>query len=181
MKKTGIILTIGLLAAGSLLMGGQILKAAGQEKRTLLRVGVYDSRAVAIAYADSTYNEEQYQKLKAELDKAQARGDEEKIKAVKEQGSKSQERKHLQGFGTAPVHELLEPVKDKLPAIAAANEVDIIVSKWEFDYLAADAEVKDLTDAVVALFNPGEKQLEWIRQMKDKAPLSEKEILEHQD
>ncbi|MCE5185955.1 MAG: hypothetical protein LLF76_07505 [Planctomycetaceae bacterium] len=54
------------------------------QKRPLLRVGVYDSRAIAIAYAASTYNEQQHQKLKAELDKAEAAGDAEKVKAIKE-------------------------------------------------------------------------------------------------
>ncbi|MCE5185956.1 MAG: hypothetical protein LLF76_07510 [Planctomycetaceae bacterium] len=88
---------------------------------------------------------------------------------------------HLQGFGTAPVHEMLEPIKDNLPELAAANQVDMIVSKWEFDYIATDAEVKDITDQLVAFYNPGPKQLEWIRQMKDKTPLSEEEILAHPD
>lgn len=180
MKKTGIILIIGVLACG-MLVGGGILKAAQKEKRTLLRVGVYDSRAVAIAYAPTKYNDEQYQKMKAELDKAEAAKDTEKVKAIKEQGAKEQQKKHLQAFGSAPVHELLEPFKDQLPELAKANEVDVIVSKWEFDYLAADAEVKDITDAIVALYNPGEKQLKWIEQMKNIAPMPEEEILKHED
>ena len=157
-----------------------MLRAVDQEKRTLLRVGVYDSRAVVIAYAPSKYNEAKYQAMKAELDKAEAAGDAEKAKAIKEEGKRGQERMHLQGFGSAPVHNLLEPVKDKLPKLAADCGVDVIVSKWEFDYLASDAAVKDITDELVALYEPNDKALNWIRQMKDIAPRPEKEILEHE-
>lgn len=169
-----------VLAGGILGIGCGILRAVESEKRPLLRVGVYDSRAIAIAYAHSEHFSTILKQKQAELDQAKKDGDIEKVRQIEAWGPAQQAKAHLQGFGTAPVHTCFEPVKDKLPELAAAAQVDIIVSKWEFDYLAPDAQVKDITDELVALFETNEKAMNSIRQMKDIAPLSEKEILEHE-
>ena len=163
----------GFLTAGCFVFRPQL--DAGQKKQ-LLRVGVYDSRAIAIAYAHSSFNDERYKKMKAELDKAEAAGDEQKAAEIKKKGSKEQAKKHLQGFGTAPVHDCLEPVKKKLPEIAKTVGVDIIVSKWEFDYITSDADVVDVTMELAKLFDPGRKAYHWIEQMKDKEPISHEKL-----
>jgi hypothetical protein len=157
--------------------------AQAAEKKTLLRVGVYDSRGIAIAYAHSHFNDARYQKMKAQLDAAEAAGDEQKVNELKAAGKADQAKKHLQGFGTAPVHEYFELVKDKIPAVAESAGVDVIVSKWETDYIAADAQVVDVTMKLAKLFEPREKAYEWIEQMKDKEPISREELerLERED
>ena len=170
------ILGLAVLSLGTMFLVCTVQQASAAEKKKLLRVGVYDSRGIAIAYAHSEFNEGWYQKMKAQLDAAEAAGDEQKVKELKEAGEKEQAKKHLQGFGTAPVHEYFEPVKDKIAEVAKEAGVDVIVSKWEFDYLTADAETVDVTNQLAKLFNPGEKAWKWIEQIKDKKPYSHEEL-----
>lgn len=177
--KTGLITGVAVAAIGLVSVGCGLLRAMEHEKRELLRVGVYDSRGVAIAYAHSRFGSDAYDALKAQLDNAAAAGDTQAVKAIKEQAKQAQHRKHLQGFGTAPVHEYVELIKEKLPELAAACSVDVIVSKWEFDYLTPDAAVRDITHELVALFEPNERALKIISHLKDWDPLPEKEISEH--
>lgn len=178
--RIGLIAGLAAIAAGTLSVGCGMLRAVEQEKRPLLRVGVYDSRGIAIAYVHSKYSQHEIQTLFDIVHKAEAEGDTKTAQKTREKAEFMQKKGHLQGFGTMPVHDYFEPVKDQLPALAAACGVDVIVSKWEFDYLAPDAAVKDITEELVALYEPNDKALNWIRQMKDIAPLPEKEILEHE-
>jgi len=178
--KIGIIIVLALCMTGLLAVGCGVLGASEKEKRALLRVGVYDSRCVTIACVNSKYGQQDIQKMFDIVHKAEAEGDTKTAQRTRRTAEFMQSKRHLQGFGMAPVHDLLEPVKGKLAEVAAAAQVDVIVSKWEFDYLAPDAQVKDITDELVALFETNEKAMNSIRQMKDIAPLSEKEILEHE-
>jgi len=146
-----------------------------------LRVGVYDSRCIAAACLRSEWWNKQLQEKMKERDKAKAAGDTQKVKELEEWGQSSQAKAHLQGFGTAPVKNLLEQVKDKLPQVAQQAGVDIIVSKWQIDYQAKDAEVVDMTDAIVALYKPSEETLKIIEEMKKQQPISEEELLKMKD
>lgn len=176
MKKT---ITISLAAAAcmvTLLIGAEDKKQAGP-----LRVGVYDSRCITAAYVHSNFSENEIQKLFDIVHKAEKDGDAEAAKSSREIAEYMQKKRHLQGFGTAPVQELLKPVGDKLPQIARDADVDIIVSKWQIDYQIKDAEFVDITDALVALYHPNEKVLKTIESIKPIEPVSEDEILKIND
>ena len=177
------VMGILIVSLGAICLVNPVRHACAAEKKKLLRIGVYDSRGIAIAYAHSHFNDERYQAMKAQLDAAEAAGDEQKITELKEAGEKDQAKKHLQGFGTAPVHEYLEVIKDKIPVVAKDTGVDVIVSKWETDYLASNAEVVDVTTELAKLFEPREKAYQWIEQMKDIDPIPAAEIerLEKED
>lgn len=179
-KRMGLIAATAFVLA-ILSLAAALVRAGEPQKRSLLRVGVYDSRAVAIAYYNSDNWSKVLKEKQAELEQAKKDGDMEKVKEIEAWGPAHQAKAHLKGFGTAPVHDCLDYIKDRVPAVAKVAGVDVIVSKWEFDYMAADAEVKDITDQMVALYNPGEKQLTCIKQLQDVAPLSEEEILKHKD
>jgi hypothetical protein len=182
MKK---MMTISLVAVGmfaaacSMFNGGK----AGAESATAkpLRVGVYDSRCIAVACLRSEWWNKQIQEKMKEMDKAKAAGDEKKGKELEEWGQSSQTKAHLQGFGTAPVKNLLEQVKGQLPKVAQQAGVDIIVSKWQIDYQAKDAQVVDMTDTIVALYKPDEKTLKIVEEMKKQQPVSEEELLKMKD
>ena len=156
---------------------------AAEAKKQMLRVGTYDSRGIAIGYRNSDHWGKVMEEKKAALEQAKKEGDTEKVKEFKAWFPAQQAKAHLEGFGTAPVHGYLEVVKDQVPAVAQAAGVDIIVSKWETDYLAAGAETVDVTMELAKLFEPKEKAYQWIEQMKDKAPIDHKEIqrLEKED
>ena len=152
---------------------------AAEGAKQYLRVGVYDSRAVAIAHAHSDQWGKVLKEKMAEMEKARAAGNEEKVRQLEEWGSQHQAEAHLMGFGTAPVTELLEPYKDQVAQVARENGIDLIVSKWQFDYLAKDAETVDLTDQIVRLYHPNDRAQKIIDQLDTWQPLSREEIEAH--
>jgi Skp family chaperone for outer membrane proteins len=172
---------IVIFALAALVLGVSSMASAAEDSTTnaekKVRVGVFDSRAVAIAYTHSKAGQEhiqqQLQQLKKELDQAEASGDKEKAEHIKAEGKAGQERLHLQGFGTASVKKYLELVKDKIPAVAKDAKVDFIVSKWEVAYQSPAVEIVDITDDLVKLFEPNERALKSIQELKKQRPLDE--------
>jgi hypothetical protein len=152
-----------------------------EPKPAKLRVGTFDSRAVAIAYARSADFGRQIRKLKVDRDKAKADGDEKKARELEEQGQSRQQLLHMQGFSTASVNDMLEHMKDKLPDIAKQAGVALIVSKWDIPYKSPDAELVDITDLMVKPFASDEQTQKIIRELKNHDPISLEEALNIKD
>jgi hypothetical protein len=129
-----------------------------------IRIGVYDNRAIAIAYGGSKYNP--VAGKMAEMKKAKTEQDAAKIKELEAWGKKSQRQLHRQGFCHAPVNDLLELVKEQLPSVMAKTGVDVITQQC--DYAGSNVEIVDISLELAALFSPSEKQLQWIKGIKDK-------------
>jgi hypothetical protein len=179
LRKTTFVLAA---LAGALTTGAAILAGAPAQKaqRAGLRVGTFDSQAVAVAFAASEIFGRQLRQLKEEYHKAKAAGDEERVKKLETEGRAQQEQFHRQGFGTAPVDEILQHIKDELPAIAKRAGVDVIVSKWAITYSVPDAQLVDVTDLIVEPFKPNGRTKRIIRELRDKPPLPPEEIEKHQ-
>ncbi|MBN2514276.1 MAG: hypothetical protein JXB18_15160 [Sedimentisphaerales bacterium] len=172
------------MAAGVVLVMGVVSQAVhGQDKQATnpLRVGVYDSRCIAIACFSSEWWNTQVREKMKEMEAAKAAGDQTKIKELEQWGSQNQQKAHLMGFGTAPVKEWLTPVQDELATVAQQAGVDIIVSKWKIDYQVDGAQFMDVTDVIVALYKPSEKALKSIEAIKKTKPISEEVILKIKD
>jgi Skp family chaperone for outer membrane proteins len=169
-----------LFALTALILGFSSMASAADEGPPVAEkkvcVGVFDSRAVAVAYAHSKLFQDQYQKLKKDLDKAEAAGDKAQAVSIKAEGKAGQERMHQQGFGTASVKKYLERVKDKIPAVAKEAGVDLIVSKWEVTFQGPAVETVDVTDELVKVFEPNERVLKIVAEMKKHPPLDEDEV-----
>ena len=137
------------------------------------RVGVYDSRAVAVAYVRSEQFDKVMKAKMAEMEEAKTTGDTQKVEELEAWGTAQQAEVHRQGFGSAPVDNILEQIKDKLAEITEETDVIALVSKWDRktlkDYKCADQI--DVTDMIAALFGPDEKTLKTIEQMKEKKPI----------
>jgi hypothetical protein len=144
-------------------------------------VGTFDSRAVAIAYASSDIHRRAMAPLLDEHKKAKAAGDTKKAKELESKGQTRQERLHYQGFGTAPVDDLLEAVKDKLPAIAQKAGVGLIVSKWDVVYQTPGVEIVDVTDLIVEPFQPNERALGYIKQLAKQPPIPPEVLSKHKE
>lgn len=170
------LIILGLAAGCSLTC---LRKAAGGPKKQYLRVGVYDSRAIAIAYGHSDHWNQILKGKMEELEKAKAAGDQKKIEELESWGPERQKEAHLRAFGTAPVHKLFEPVKDKLAEVAQQAGVDLIVSQWELDYQSPDAETIDVTDQLAELYHPNEQARKIIDQLDTWQPMSREVIEEH--
>jgi len=141
-------------------------------KKANLRVGTFDSRAVAVAFAPTKEFNQSIKQLMDEHKKAKAEGDEKKVKELEAMGKAMQQKAHMQAFSTASVSEILEHIKDQIPAIAKEAGVDVIVSKWDVVYQAPSAEFVDVTDLMIKPFHPSEKTLKIVESMKKIPPIS---------
>ena len=75
-----------------------------------------------------------------------------------------QDRLHQQGFGRAPVDDLLAPIRDRIPAICQAEGVERIVPVWS--WAAVGKKQVDVTDRLVAEYKPSEKTLQTIAELR---------------
>ena len=160
------------VGAGAVLFG--VLAAAGMdEPEPRVRIGVYDNRAVAIAWGNSEFNP--VKERMGEYRKAQAEGDEAKIKELEAWGVSLQRKLHFQGFGRYPVDDLLGSVSDQLAGVAEAKHLDAIA--WFTDFERDGVEIVDITPELVALFGPNEKAQNWIEQLKETEPVGLEELV----
>ncbi|MCH7472567.1 hypothetical protein IIA79_06410 [bacterium] len=146
-----------------------------------LRVGTFDSRAVAMAYFGSEAFNRELNDLRAELEDAKAAGDEQRVKELEAEGPALQELMHKQGFGTWPVHDILDKIRDEIPEIAKQTGVEVIVSKWDIVYQGPGVEFVDVTDLMVRLFDPNEETLDTITDIQKLDPVPLVELTGHQD
>jgi hypothetical protein len=153
------------------------LRAGGspEQQKQRLRVGVYDSRAVAIAAVRGGVAADKVRQLHQQLAEAEAAGDEKLAAQIKKRGEALQTVRHLQAFSNAPVDDILIDLKDRLPALAADAQVDLIVAR--VDFAAEGVEVVDLTDRLVAEFKPDRQTTQILASMHGKKPLEMVEVL----
>ena len=141
-----------------------------------LRIGVFDSRCVAIAHGRSASFAEHLKNLRADLAKAKESGNEKRVKEIEQIGPTSQVLMHQQGFSTGSVRNIMQTVAGQLPAIAGRAHVSIIVSQWELFFQDGQAELVDVTDEVVALFKPDEQTRTILEQVKKADPVPIEQI-----
>jgi len=146
-----------VLVAGTQLHAGDSTTPPASTKE---RIGVYDSRSVAVAYAGSAVHNKSMSALIAEHEKAKAAGDHKRVAELEAEAASRQQLMHKQGFSTAPVDNILELIQDSLPAIKKKAGVVALVSKWDKDTLAKHpaAELVDVTVALVDALNTSERQ-----------------------
>lgn len=137
-----------------------------------VRVGTYDSRAIALAYAPSKYNPVA-EKMR-EHAAAKAAGNTKRVKELEAWGEKHQRSLHRQGFGRVPVDDLLAAVQTHLPEVAAKTGVDVIAMSC--DYQGANVELVDVTDELVRLFEPSERTLGYVKDLKQRPPVDLDEL-----
>ncbi|NUM54956.1 MAG: hypothetical protein HUU46_15015 [Candidatus Hydrogenedentes bacterium] len=120
------------------------------------RIGVYDSRCVAVAFAGSEKHE------------ASLRGlDEPAMRAA-------QATMHEQGFSTAPVDDILALYSDEIAALKTKHNLDALVSKWDkstLDRYAGAAQI-DVTDELIEFPKPNEQQRRSALEIKQHKPIS---------
>jgi hypothetical protein len=140
------------------------------ENAATIRIGTYDSRAIAVAYARSAHLQAVHADLLQRRARAQEGGDESLVREIEAEGGALQLRLRLQGFSTAPVDDLLDAVRDRLPEVARGAGVTAITRS--VDYHESTVEIVDVTDALVALFDPDSGVLSTIAELRAQAPLA---------
>ncbi len=169
-------------------------QSEGKTSGSKVRVGTFDSRALAMAYYRSEAFKRQMNGLRAEYEKAKAAGDEKRVKELEAEGSSptwpdsgwpptpaQQELIGKQGFSTWPVDNILETIKAKIPEIAKQADVDVIVSKWDIVYQRSGVEFVDVTHLMVKPFDPDEKTLKIIQEIQKQDPVPLEKLKKHDD
>lgn len=133
-----------------------------------IRIGTYDNRSIAVAYAASKWNP--VREKMAEYAAAKKAGDAAKQKELETWGETTQRVLHFQGFGRVPVGDLLKPVEKEVAKLAADKQLAAIA--MQYDFTAANVEVVDVTDDLVQLFAPTAKTVEMARQVRKVEPVS---------
>lgn len=137
-----------------------------------VRIGTYDSRAVAIAYARSPSFNATLSDLRTRHKAATDAGDKKLAEELSHKGELSQVRLHLQGFSNAPVDDCLEPIRPELAAIAQRRGVVAITAKADW----SSAEVVDVTDDITALFHPDAQTARILADVRTHKPLPIEEV-----
>jgi len=136
---------------------------------TPVRVGVYDSRAVVIAFTHSAAGKADLEKLMARY---KAEKDETARAALEKEGAALQDRRHRQGFSTASIADVLEHMKGSLPTVANQAHVDVLVSKWDVAFQKEGVEFVDVTNEMVAPFQPDENVKKMIESLSKVEPMA---------
>ncbi|MDD5707593.1 MAG: hypothetical protein PHR35_16855 [Kiritimatiellae bacterium] len=172
--KTIVISVIATLCLAAARAGEPAPAQAGARPR----IGVYDSRAIAVAFMGSPSYQasdgKRMTEMMAEHAKAKAAGDTNRVAELEAWGKAQQVRLHQQGFSTAPVDDVLKHIENQMPAIATAADVSAIVSKWDKAALARhpSAELVDVTMELVKAFHPTDRQLKAAIGIQKHTPIS---------
>jgi hypothetical protein len=146
--------------------------------KTRERIGVYDSRSIAVAFARSPAHEKELQHLMTEHRKAKEAGNLDKVAQLEAEGRARQEKAHKQAFSTEPVDDLLLNITNALPEIHKAAGVTIFISKWDEagQRKYAGAEKVDVTLRLVDAFQPTERQRKRAIEIQTRKPIAPDKI-----
>ena len=147
-----------------------------QQEDTILRIGTFDSRCIAIAYGRSAEFMKEMDSIRSELAKAKEEGNNELIEKIEQLGPTRQVLMHQQGFSNGSIINILAKLKKKFPTIADDNDVQMIMSKWEIMFADESIELVDITDQLVDYFNPNEETRKILEQVKSIDPVPIEEI-----
>ncbi|MCX7014400.1 MAG: hypothetical protein NTW86_17925 [Candidatus Sumerlaeota bacterium] len=168
-KRISAIVAVILFAAALSFVGAGA--PTEQSKTPAMRIGTFDSRAVALAYWRSDQGMKGINAGFEEVKKAKAANDEKRIKELEIEMPGGQVRMHQQIFSTGAVTDIIETIKTSIPAIAQEAGVSLVVSKWEIAYKDPSIECVDVTPQLVKLFNPSAETQKMIEEMGNKEPV----------
>ncbi len=171
-------LILCLMICSGIIVSAQAEQTNKTTKSGKIRIGIYDSRAIAVAFAGTKPFNVKNKKLMDKYEAAKAAKDKKLITELKAEGKAGQEQLHKQGFGTASVSNILEYIKDELPEITKKADVEIIVSKWDEATLSKykSAEQVDVTMSLVDAFKPNAKQRKSAIEIQKHPPISTKKL-----
>jgi hypothetical protein len=151
----------------------QPILAQDKDSKGQERIGIYDSRAIAVAFAGSPAHEKQLRQLMAAHKKAKEAGDLETVAKLEAEGKAQQVKAHQQAFSVAPVDDLLLHITNALPEILRTAGVIAIKSKWDEAGLKKHpgAETVDLTMRLVDAFQPNERQRKSALEIQTHKPI----------
>jgi len=160
-----LIVVVFMVCLGLIAVGQSTSQSAAASK---IRIGTYDNRAIAVAYAASQFNANALREKMAEMEVAKKAGDQKKIAELKAWGNQLQRTLHFQGFARVPVEDLLEPVKAQVAKVSEQQGLAVITAGCT--YSSERVEVVDVTAQLVELFKPSEKTRKVAQQITTVKP-----------
>lgn len=156
------------------------IQGKGTNAQTVQRIGVFDSRAVAIAYYNSKYSQNQqiYASLDSQMKEAKEKGDKEAISKIEREGSLRQVMMHEQGFGKGSINNITETIKDKITQLANDENLSAVVSKWELVFSSKSVELIDVTEKIVNFFEPTEQIKTMVKEMMQTEPVKDAYLID---
>jgi hypothetical protein len=146
-----------------LLLGATLCTAAEP-----VRIGTYNSRALALAFYRSENWAAVLKAKMAERDALKKAGNTAKAEELEKWGQAQQDLAHRQVFGEAPIPNVLEAIRQSFPAVAKAARVSAIAPSLQ--YTGAGVEQVDVTLQIVETFNPDERTRKMVREFLEKLP-----------
>lgn len=142
------------------------------------KIGIYDSRAVAVAFAGSEKQEASTKALRAERDQAKATGDEKRVAALEAEGKARQAKLHRQAFGAASVNDILALYPEEIQALKGKHILADLVSKWDEAGLAnhSGAERVDVTNELIEIPRPNDRQRKSAQKIQKSKPLTNAQL-----
>ncbi len=140
---------------------------AGPEKMNgMIKVGTFDPRTVALAYARSKTHGNFVKGVMAEHAAAKAAGNTRKMRELQSLMSRNQDDAHRQVFGVGPYDSLADQLKGILAEVAKAEGLSVIAPKL---YWAADqVQTVDVTEAIITRLGTDEQTRKIIDEMNRK-------------
>jgi hypothetical protein len=142
-----------------------------------MRVGAYDSRAIAIVFVNSAEHRKSLADLQAEMTEAKTAKNDTLTRQKTKTMAAYQVLMHLRGFSVGSVTDILEKHKAEVDSVAREAGVRIIVSKFELIPTGSGADVVDVTLPLARIFKPSEQQLKLISQLQGQQPLPMLDVL----
>ncbi|MBW8034961.1 MAG: hypothetical protein FVQ79_04820 [Planctomycetes bacterium] len=143
------------------------------------KIGVYDSRSLAIAFVGSKQHEAIIDDLTRKIEQAKADGDDKKAERLKKSIERTQNTLHRQAFGTESAHYYLWVYYPKeLSALKEKLGLDRVVSVWNKESLSyyKDFQQIDVTEQVIEIPEPNDKQRRSALEIRKHQPLTDEEL-----
>jgi len=169
-------MVLATLAACAAFTTGLDSRASSEEGLT---VGTFDSRALAVAWANSDEFNDELDRIRKERQRAMGNGDAARVAEIDRDVTAMQDLLHKQGFGVYQVDDILARIEDELPRIAKEAGVHVIVCKWDVVYRGPEAGLVDVSYEMAEPFAPDEQALRWIEETMEKTPIPLKELEDH--
>lgn len=133
------------LIVSLVVLGCIVTLFVGFSSPSRMHIGTDDSRAFAIAVANSNEGMEFVANLRAEWTKAKVANNDSLIRQVENKGGVHQVLNHLRAFSVGSVADILEKHKAEVELLAREAKVEVIVSKFELIYSSTSVDTVDVT------------------------------------
>ena len=178
MNSKSVFLRIAVVIA--IIFSGLAICAPGETPaaENKIRIGVFNTRAITVAYARSGIFNEKIAKIVTEANKAKANGNDKVYKQLDAELKMQQDKMHWQVYGNLGIDDILMHVRPSYQKIAAQAGVAAIAENVV--YSDPGTEIVDVTEMVAEEFKPDKKTKEMMQEIIKKPVLSFEQLKQAQ-